>query len=331
MNISVVVVTWNGMHLLRPCLDALAEQTVPYELVVVDNGSDDRTVPWIKRHHPAARLVTLHANLGFAGGNNAGLRAARGDLLVLLNNDTAPPPTFLAEITCPFAQSASVGAVAGVLTFAHRPELVASAGIVVGRDGVHRDARALTRVADLPIASEEIFGASGGAVCFQRAALADVGLFEDRFFNYLEDADLAWRLRLRDWSCWLAPRAVLPHIYSATSGHNSPAKQRRLALNRWRVIIRCFPGALLWSNALPILRYDLLATLYGLATGNSPILSGRLQALRELAQLRRERKRILRFRTAEVHSLKRWIEPAPSARAVLREARRLDQVLRDRK
>src|SRR5688500_11708356 len=105
MDISVVVVTWNGLHLLRPCVEALRKQTVPHELVVVDNGSRDGTARWVRDELPDSRLVVLDHNLGFAGGNNVGLRAARGDLLVLINNDTIPPPSFLEHITEPLSRA----------------------------------------------------------------------------------------------------------------------------------------------------------------------------------------------------------------------------------
>src|SRR5687768_18444597 len=142
MSVSVVVVTWNGLHLLRPCLAALESQTLPHELVVVDNGSTDGTSAWVRQTFPSARLLVLPRNLGFAGGNNAGLRVAAGELLVLVNNDTLPPPDFLDKLTKPLQDHPDVGSSAGVLTFEHRPNIVASAGIVPGRDGVHRDSRA---------------------------------------------------------------------------------------------------------------------------------------------------------------------------------------------
>jgi len=325
--ISVVVATWNGLDLLKACVSALNAQTLDHELVVVDNGSRDGTAEWVRTAVPGARLVPLAHNLGFAGGNNAGLRVAGGDMLVLVNNDTLPPPSFLANITAPLATSPAVGSVAGVLTFAHRPELVASAGIAPGRDGVHRDANLLAPVSSLPSVPREIFGASGGAVCFRREALEDAGLFAGRFFNYLEDADHAWRLRLRGWSSVLAPDARLPHIYSASSGHFSPFKQRLLALNRWRVLLRSVPTALLRRYASAILRYDILAVAYGSLTGNREVVRGRLDALREIRLLRRERRAIAGATQTSADELERWLAPAATVRDILHERRQLDMVL----
>ena len=328
--ISVVVATWNGLELLKACVAALSAQTLEHELVVVDNGSRDGTTEWIRTAVPEARLVPLPHNLGFAGGNNVGLRAATGETLVLVNNDTLPPPDFLQNITAPLVARPTTGSVAGVLVFAHRPELVASAGISPGRDGVHRDAHLLAPVSSLPTEPQEIFGASGGAVCFRREALEDVGLFAGRFFNYLEDADHAWRLRLRGWSTVLAPDARLPHIYSATSGHFSPFKQRLLALNRWRVLLRSVPTALLRRCASAILRYDVLAMAYGSLSGNREVVHGRLDAIRELGLLRRERRAITEAARINPDDLDRWLAPAATVREILCERRQLDAVLESR-
>jgi GT2 family glycosyltransferase len=223
-----------------------------------------------------------------------------------------------------------VGSVAGVLVFAHRPDVVASAGIEFARDGVHRDARMLWPVAELPGSTEDIFGASGGAVCYSRAALADAGLFAEHFFNYLEDADLAWRLRLRGWRCLLAPDARVAHIYSATSGHFSSAKRRLLARNRWRVLVRCVPRSLLRSCLPGIAWYDLLAMAYGAVTGQFEIIVGRAQVVGELPKLLAERREIARRASTPPEELARWLVPAPTPRQVRQQARRLDRLLRER-
>ncbi|MDP9315016.1 MAG: glycosyltransferase family 2 protein [Chloroflexota bacterium] len=327
MRTSVIVVTWNGLHVLRDCVAALAEQTLPHELIVVDNGSHDGTRPWLDQHAPHAKCIRLAYNLGFAGGNNVGLRAALGDQLVLLNNDTIAAPNFLERLVAPLADDEQIGSVAGVLTFAHQPETVASAGIVVGQDAVHRDLRALTPVAALPAQPIEIFGASGGAVCFRRAALDDVGLFDERYFNYLEDADLAWRLRLRGWRCVLAPDAHVRHIYSATAGQGSPFKQRLLARNRLRLIVRCIPYAVLRRHWLAILRYDLLAVCYALLRRQPAIIGGRTAVIRELPDLIGARRRMHKRKRVPGAELEQWLVPPVSVREMLAEQRALAAVL----
>jgi GT2 family glycosyltransferase len=326
MSVSVIVVTWNGLHVLQNCIAALDQQTLGHELIVVDNGSQDGTCAWLAMHAAHARAVALPVNLGFAGGSNAGLRVASGEYLVLLNNDTLAAPDFLETLIAPLLDNDQVAAVAGVLTFAHQPEVIASAGIAPSRDGLHRDLLALRSVATLPDQPVEIFGASGGAVCYRRTALDDVGLFDEGYFNYLEDADLAWRLQLREWRCLLAPTTRARHIYSATSIQGSPFKQRLLARNRVRVIVRCLPWALLRTHWPAMMRYDILAIAYGMLRRQPAIMTGRLAALRELPALLQARRGLQARRSAPDEMLERWLLPAVSVGEMLAEQRILSSV-----
>jgi GT2 family glycosyltransferase len=329
--LSVVIVSWNGMPQLPECLAALLPQLpLGAEVIVVDNGSTDDTPAWVRANHPQLHLIALPENLGFAGGVNAGLRAARGDLLLLINDDAFAEPGFVAALLDVMAQRPDIGAAAGVLLFAHRPEIVASAGIRVRRDWLALDLWAGQRAASLPADPQPILGASGGAVLYRRSMLEDIGLMEPNFFNYLEDVDLAWRALLRGWNSVVAPQARARHIYSATAGQGSPFKQRLLGRNRLRVIARCLPADLAVRCLPAILAYDLLAIAYAALTRRPAIASGRLAALRDLPQLLRERRVIQSGRHASTSDLARWIEPAAMPWRTLGEQRRLDAILNDR-
>lgn len=331
MLLSVIIVTWNGLRYLPACLEALLPQLpTDAETVLVDNGSTDGTLAWVRAAYPAVRLVALPENLGFAGGVNAGLRVADGELLLLLNNDAFVEPGCIAALLEAMRQRADVGAAGALLTFAHRPDLVASAGIRVRRDGLALDLWAGRAVADLPAAPLEIMGPSGGAALYRRALLDDVGLLAPGFFSYLEDADLAWRAQLRGWRSIVVPGARARHVYSATGGQGSPLKHYLLGRNRVRVIVRCMPGPLLWRCLPAILFYDLLAIGYGLLNRQPSIATGRLAALRELPALMQERRSIQARRTTSIAALSRWLDPAGSPWATLHEQRRLAAILRER-
>jgi GT2 family glycosyltransferase len=150
------------------------------------------------------------------------------------------------------------------------------------------------------------------------------------FFSYLEDADLAWRALLRGWRSVVVPAARARHVYSATGGHGSPLKQRLLARNRLRTIVRCVPGPLLIRCLPAILGYDLLACAYGLLTRRPAVATGRLETLRELPTLLRERRAIQRRRTAPLAQIARWLEAAPAPWQTLRAQQELDAILRER-
>ncbi|NTV65485.1 MAG: glycosyltransferase family 2 protein, partial [Oscillochloris sp.] len=282
-SISAIIPTWNALRFLPACLSALRAQLQPHdEIVLVDNASRDGAGTWARRHAPDVRLLSLPENLGFAGGTNAGIAAAHGELLLLINDDALAEPGCVDALWAALEANPRVGAAAGALVFSRRPELAASAGIVFQGDGVATDLYLGTPVAQLPNVPHEIFGASGGLALLRRALLDDVGPFAADFFSYLEDADLAWRARLRGWGAVFAPGARARHVYSASGGQGSPFKQRLLGRNRLRLLVRCLPGPILRDCLPAILRYDTLAIGYGLLRRQPMIAAGRIEALAEL-------------------------------------------------
>lgn len=214
---SVIVPTWNGAHLLKACLDSLAHQSyAPLEVLVADGASSDGTPDLLASDFPRVRLVRLRRNRGFAGNVNAGLRAARGDVVALLNNDAQAEPDWLAACVETLLSQPDLGAVASKVLYADR-RTINSAGDLLGRDGAPRqrgvglpDGPAWDRV-------EPIFGATGGAAVYRRAMLADVGLLDEAFFMYLEDVDLAFRAQLAGWGCVYQPAARVYHQGGATA------------------------------------------------------------------------------------------------------------------
>jgi GT2 family glycosyltransferase len=216
--VSVVVPTFNGAHLLPACLDSLQRQTYRrVEVVVADGASVDGTRALVEQRYPSVRLLGLRRNTGFTGNVNAGLRAARGDVLCLLNNDAQAEPEWIEAGLEALERSAEVGAVASKVLFSDG-RTINSAGDVLTRRGTARQ-RGVGQ-ADGPAwdRDEPVFGATGGAAIYRRAMLADVGLFDEAFFMYLEDVDLAFRGQLRGWSCLYAPGARVYHQGSATGG-----------------------------------------------------------------------------------------------------------------
>lgn len=330
-HISVIIPTWNGMRHLPECLAALRPQLpAGGEIVLVDNGSTDGTAEWARACYPDIRLVSLPKNLGFAGGVAAGVRAARGELLLLLNDDAFVEPWCIDALLGALGHRPDVGATGGVLTFAHRPDLVASAGIRLRRDGVALDLWVGRAVTDLPDEPIDVLGPSGALVLYRRALLEDVGLLEPDFFSYLEDVDLALRAQLRGWQSIVAPQARARHVYSATAGQGSPLKQRLLGRNRVRVLLRCLPGPLLLRCLPSIITYDVMASAYAALTRKPAMMAGRLAGLRELPALLQQRHAIQMRRTAPISRLAQWLEPTPLPWQTLRDQRRLDAILRER-
>lgn len=330
MRISVVIVTMNGKHLLAPCLAALfAGERVPDETVVVDNGSTDGTTAWLTVTYPTVIVVPCAANLGFAAANNLGIRRATGDAIFTLNNDTEVAPGALAALAGALdAGGARCGAAMATLVFASRPEIVQCDGILVACDGVARETGLGARY-DAHAAPRRVFGPSAGAALYHRAALDDVGLFDPAFFAYLEDADLAWRLRLRRWETVSVPAACVRHAVSATSGYGSPRKAYYLARNRWWCLGKNLPDALLHRHAPAIAAYDAAAVAFAVVTGDAAALAGRRAALAEWPAIRAARARVQICITAPADELEAWLQPPLSPLATLRERERIAALLRE--
>ncbi len=337
--LSVVVVTWNGLHHLRQSLPAVLSQGLPdgaqLEVLVVDNASSDGTAEYLAAlagRDVRVRPVLNARNEGFAAPNNHAFRLARGEFVVTLNNDTVPQPGWLAALLEPARGAAHVGSVASKMVFDHAPGLIQSAGISVDRAGIAWDRLVGQPVAASEAAPVEVFGASAGAALYRRAMLEELGGFDARFFMYLEDVDLAWRARLAGWRAVYVPQATVRHAHSASAKEGSPLKNWHLGRNKVWLIAKCYPAPGLTRYFPALLFYDVASLPYTMATRRdiSPLL-GRLAALRGLGPILDERRRLhARFpggweRTAP------WLEPLRPPHAVFARYRRLRRVLGTRK
>jgi GT2 family glycosyltransferase len=229
---TVVIPTLNARELLRDALASLAGETV----VVVDNASTDGTAEMVARDFPGVRLLRNEENLGFGRAVNRGAAEAEGDVLVLLNNDVVCEPGFVAEICAPFADD-RVGMAAGLLVQAASPELIDSAGIEIDPT-----LRAFDYLWNRPLPELEHapdpLGPCGGAAAYRLAAFREAGGFDEAFFAYWEDTELALRLRLAGWDCRLAPGARALHRHGTTLGASSPAARRLEAFGRAYVLAK---------------------------------------------------------------------------------------------
>ncbi len=329
-TVSVVIVSYNGRTLLEPCLRALFAGTrLPDEVIVVDNASTDGTIPWLAKTYPSVRVIAAAMNLGFASANNRGIVASTGDYLFTLNNDTEVAPEVVERLTTALdSGDARLGAAMSTMVFQHHPTVVASMGLEVLANGVVRDV-GVGEASDPGVPSYPVFGPSAGAALYRRVALDDVGFFDPAFFMYLEDADLAWRLRLRRWETIVLPNARVTHAVSRTAGYGSPRKAYYLARNRWWCLLKNLPSPLLREHAGSIARYDAAAAAFAFATADRASLTGRWDALSERATIRRARRSVQARRTASLDELRAWILPAPPLVATLQERHVMTQMIEE--
>jgi GT2 family glycosyltransferase len=216
--VTVVVPAWNGERWLHGLFASLRAQTQPpAEVIVVDNGSADGTLGWLAREAPEARVLAQGRNTGFAVAANRGLLAAGTEFVALVNTDVELAPDWIEVMAARLATDLRCASVACKMVRLDDESTLDDCGDVLRRDGVCEQ-RGHGRVDDGRWdAPGEVFGACGGAALYRRSAVRGAGAFDERFFSYLEDVDLALRLRLGGWRCAYEPRAVARHAGGGSS------------------------------------------------------------------------------------------------------------------
>lgn len=217
--VGCVLLNWNGWRDTIACLRALSNLNYDkISIVVVDNGSTDGSVLKIREAFPDTLLLTTGANLGFAGGNNFGIKRVLDDgvkYVWLLNNDTIPDHDSLLRLVEKAESDSKFGAIGSSLMYAHEPEKVQAWG--GGRINLWFG---VSYHSDVPRDDAWFHYITAASVLLSRAALLDVGLLDDRFFLYWEDADLSYRMRRNGWRLGVAGNSRVLHKEHASTGRN---------------------------------------------------------------------------------------------------------------
>jgi GT2 family glycosyltransferase len=267
-RVSVVIVNWNGRHHLTECLDSLRGQTFKdLEIILVDNGSEDGSRVYVQEHFPEVRLIALQKNCGFAGGSNAGIRAASGKYVALLNNDTKVDPAWLTNLLKEAeANPPNVGMWASKILSYDHPGIIDNVGLLMYPDGLGRGKGRLEKDDGQYDQTGEAFFPSGCAGLYRRAMLDEIGLFDEAFFAYADDVDLGLRARLAGWHCIYVPSAKVYHKYSASSSAHSAFKAFLVERNRIWVLLKYYPIEMILISPFRTLA-RLLLHLYGALAG----------------------------------------------------------------
>jgi len=296
--IAVVVVNFNGERLLPDCLAALAAQTLaPAEIVVADNGSRDGSLALLRERHPDVRALALGRNHGFAGGANRGVRATSAPWVCVLNSDATPQPDWLAQLAAA-PREERTWALGSVLVSA-ATGLIESAGDAYAPEGYAHKLLRERPLDDLPAEPYPVFAAPGAAPVFDRRVFDLLGGYEERFFMYYEDVDLAFRAALAGYHALLVPSARVVHRLGATT--RSMARLRfYVARNGMWCAVRCLPDlsvGVLSRRALAELRVN-RPRRYAAAE-----IAGRIAGVAGLPRALRERRAIQARRVAPADEL----------------------------
>ncbi|MEE2886690.1 MAG: glycosyltransferase family 2 protein, partial [Planctomycetota bacterium] len=213
-KVTALVVSYNSVDIIGPCLESLVAQDYPnLEVLVVDNASADDTAQFIRDTYPAVRVVDSGSNLGFAGGNNLGFEISDAEFFVLLNQDAIANSNFVTELLRVATLDPRVGAVAGKMLMDRCPSLINSAGSIMNAAGWGGDRRVGDKDDDPSPIPVEVFGGCGGALLLNAKALAELGGFDTKYFMYFEDTDLCWRFLAGGYRNYYAPLAVVRHDF----------------------------------------------------------------------------------------------------------------------
>jgi GT2 family glycosyltransferase len=241
-GVSLVVPNWNGGRWLPDFLEAIARQDqAPDELIVVDNGSTDASVAYLRSHHPSVRVLELGRNTGFAHAANVGIAAAACDLVALVNTDVVLARDWIARMSEVLAEHSGAAAVACKMLSLEDPTRVYDAGDVLRRDGACEQRGRFGRDDGRWDTPGEVFGACAGAALYRRSVLLEVGGFDERYFAYLEDVDLSLRLQLIGWRCRYEPVVAL-HAGEGSSHQLSGGHQLLVTRNTLVLVAKSFPA-----------------------------------------------------------------------------------------
>ncbi|HEX5417774.1 MAG TPA: glycosyltransferase family 2 protein [Chloroflexota bacterium] len=313
-TVSVAIPNLNGARFLPTCLDALRGQTRrPDEVIVVDDGSTDESVTLLRERYPEAVIVCHERPLGVARGFNDGVRAASGDVVVLLNNDTEAEAAWLERLARPFDDDAEVGFTASKLLLFDRRRVLHSAGDFYGRDGMPGNRGVWQEDRGQFDAAREPFGPCAAAAAYRRSLLDRLGLFDESFGSYCEDVDLSFRARLAGERCRFVPDARVYHHLSATGG--GALASYHVARNALWVVIQNMPGALLARYWPLILRRQLALSAEALRHWREPAararLRGQADAFRGLKEILARRPVVQRARRVSIPAFDALLSPPP--------------------
>jgi GT2 family glycosyltransferase len=324
--VSVLIVTWNSAEYLEQCFVSIDRQQYgDVEVVVVDNASTDTTRQCLRLRERQWRIIYNDHNLGFAAGQNQAMRAAKGEWLLCLNPDVLLASDFVERLLEAGEAHPEAGSICGKLLRwnpagePHQTRTIDSTGIYFTRNMRHLDRGAEETDHGQYDRAQYVFGATGAAAMFRRsfveAVLVDGEFFDEDFFSYREDADLAWRAQVMGWKCLYTPAAVAWHVRRVT-----PERREQLPLvvnwhslkNRFLMRGKNASGWLCWRLFWPVAWRDLMTVGYALLRDRR-LLSALVYPWKVRDSVRRKRAMIQSRRRVPDQDLIWWFSDVPRA------------------
>ena len=218
MEVSVVIPNFNGIAFLDSVLASLEGQTLSnFEVILVDNGSTDGSCSFVTANYPWVHLIELSENFGFCGAVNAGIRAAKAPYVLLLNNDTEVKEDFVEEMLAAIRRHKNAFSCGARMVQYHDRDRLDDVGNYYCALG-WSFARGRGKDIHAYETEDKIFSACAGAAIYRKKIVEKIGYFDEEHFAYLEDTDIGYRARIYGYENWYAPKAIVYHVGSGTSG-----------------------------------------------------------------------------------------------------------------
>ncbi len=310
MKVSIIIANWNGRDMLERCLNSIFKQTFSsFEVVVVDNGSNDQSVEMVREKFKKVNLICLESNRGYSEANNIGYSESSGEFIALLNNDIVLDKEWLkSALRCFEQNNEDLAAIATKIIQEHDHTKIDSAGFEFIAAGTVHDYKGRAVTDGLVNQRREVFGPVASAALYRRSAIEKTWLFDNRYFAYYEDTDLAFRLRLCGYYTLYEPGAVSYHLGSATGKMHSPFHVRHARRNIEFLFLTDMQGYLFYKYFLIHWVYECLNFLFFVLKGRGwSFLRGKFGALTSLPWLFKQR-RDLRKRIPDFKKNLRLVE-----------------------
>lgn len=240
---SIIIPNWNGRELLNDCLKSLKKQDA--KIILVDNGSTDDSINFVSVNFPAAKIVKLSKNFGFAKAINEGVKESKSEYVIFLNNDTEVDKDFVESlIACADSHPEVISVNSKLLNFYDR-KIIDGVGIQINEVGQARSIGWQEQDRGQYNNEFYIFGATGGASLFRREDFVKLGLFDESYFMYSEEVDFAFRAQFAGFKSIFCPKAIVYHKHKASAKKKPQHIEYWQFRNMMQTVIRDFPTSIL--------------------------------------------------------------------------------------
>ncbi|KRE51046.1 glycosyltransferase family 2 protein [Paenibacillus sp. Soil724D2] len=311
-TVSIHIVTYNSSEHIDDCLEAVLRQSQPIEqILVIDNASKDNTLTKLAKWSEQCTIVENRVNNGFAGGHNQAIRMTNTDYCLILNPDVVLERDYVLHTVISLTDHSQAGSATGKLLFKADSNQIDSTGLIINKARRAFD-RGAHQTSDQFNHAEEVFGVSGAAAMYSRKMINDISLngefFDEDFFAYKEDVDVAWRAQLLGWKAYYEPSAVAYHERGWKEGGRSskPLFVRRLSyINRYKMMVKNDHATMILKHIIPLAIYECLSIAYAFV--REPKLLGAWDDFfRKYSELRKKRSIIQSKQKVKLSDINRW-------------------------